>query len=338
MNEKILSIIVPTYNMELYLERCLNSLILGNIKDLEVLIINDGSKDNSSNIAHRYAQQYPDIFVVVDKPNGGYGSTINQGIKIAKGKYLKVCDSDDWFDIDAFAHYIDELRSIDADLIYNSYSKEYVNENKSEKIESPFVSKLEDKNIYNIENIKLKRLLCLPEITYRTRILKEINLTLLEKTLYTDLQFVTFPIKAISTIASVNTCLYKYYIGRIDQSISQKSKERNIKQLEKIAGSLVEYRKSNILSHNKSNLVDNLIAEVYSTILCTYLLGFCDNRTLAMHEFKNIRKYLLAEQTSIYKLILQGDLNTNKVLRLYERIPFMSFIFPVLYKIRKKMN
>ena len=97
---KILTIIIPTYNMEKYLRRCLDSLIIDEegMKQLEVLVINDDSKDSSSQIAHEYQDKYPDTYRVIDKENGNYGSCINRGLKETTGKYVKVLDADDWFD------------------------------------------------------------------------------------------------------------------------------------------------------------------------------------------------------------------------------------------------
>ena len=98
-NQKILSIIIPTYNMEKYLPKCLDSLISAKevLCKMEILIINDGSKDASSRIAHEYQSRYPDSIIVIDKENGNYGSCVNRGLKEATGKYIKVLDADDWF-------------------------------------------------------------------------------------------------------------------------------------------------------------------------------------------------------------------------------------------------
>ena len=92
---KILSIVVPTYNVEKYLERCIDSLVYDEkvLNDLEILIVNDGSKDNSLQIAKKYEKQYPNTIKVIDKENGGHGSTINAGLKVATGKYFRVIDS-----------------------------------------------------------------------------------------------------------------------------------------------------------------------------------------------------------------------------------------------------
>mgnify|MGYP002624493917 CR=1 FL=1 len=91
---KTLTIVVPTYNMDRYLERCLDSLILPEMlmERLEVLVVNDGSKDKSSEIAHSYEKKYPQTFRVIDKENGNYGSCVNRGLKEATGKYIKNLD------------------------------------------------------------------------------------------------------------------------------------------------------------------------------------------------------------------------------------------------------
>lgn len=96
--EKLLTIIIPTYNMQEYLHRCLDSLLVrADLMDrLEVLVVNDGSKDNSSAIAHEYEAKYSQTIRVIDKENGNYGSCVNRGLVEAQGKYIKVLDADDW--------------------------------------------------------------------------------------------------------------------------------------------------------------------------------------------------------------------------------------------------
>lgn len=106
--EKILTIVIPTYNMQDYLRRCLDSLIVPEeqMQLLEVLVVNDGSKDNSSAIAHEYQDKYPGTFRVIDKENGNYGSCVNRGLKEATGKYIKILDADDWFDTKALTSFV----------------------------------------------------------------------------------------------------------------------------------------------------------------------------------------------------------------------------------------
>ena len=118
MNTKILTITVPAYNAEKYLDRCLQSFLVPEILDaLEVLVINDGSRDSTSDIASRYVNQYPDTFHLINKKNGGHGSGINCGIAHATGKYFKIVDADDWLNTEVLAQYIGLLRTVDTDIV-----------------------------------------------------------------------------------------------------------------------------------------------------------------------------------------------------------------------------
>ena len=120
---KLLSIIIPTYNMEALLPRCLDSLLVPDaLERLEAIVVNDGSKDGSLAIANSYRERFPDTVTVIDKPNGNYGSTINAALPVAKGKYVKVLDSDDWFKSDSLVQYLDSLQKVDADFIVTHFT------------------------------------------------------------------------------------------------------------------------------------------------------------------------------------------------------------------------
>lgn len=119
---KILTIIIPTYNMEKYLRQCLDSLLCDAMEMLEVIVINDGSKDSSSAIAHEYEANYPGMFRVIDKKNGNYGSCINRGLKEVTGKYVKVLDADDMFERSLLDKFLNLLKTVDADVVVNDFN------------------------------------------------------------------------------------------------------------------------------------------------------------------------------------------------------------------------
>ena len=123
MDEKILTVTIPSYNVEAYLEDCLESFVNSEVMDdIEVLIVNDGSSDNTVKIAQRYVDKYENTFRLINKENGGHGSTINTGVREAKGKYFKVVDGDDWVDTRSFIHLVKVLKESDADIVASNYT------------------------------------------------------------------------------------------------------------------------------------------------------------------------------------------------------------------------
>lgn len=152
---KILSIIIPTYNMERYLEKCLSSLLIDGLERVEVIVVNDGSKDRSLDIAQSFASKYPESFVIIDKDNGNYGSCINAGLYKATGKYVKVLDADDYFDTDNFAQMLALLEELDVDLFLADYTRVYDEGEKRESLPLPKCAVFD----FTAECKKLKKIL-----------------------------------------------------------------------------------------------------------------------------------------------------------------------------------
>ena len=112
-NKKILSIIIPTYNAAKFLDKGLSSFIIDDnslLNMLDIIVVNDGSTDNSVEIAQKYVNKYPDVYRILNKENGGHGSAINEGVKIIKGSYFKVVDADDWVNTDVLKETICYLK------------------------------------------------------------------------------------------------------------------------------------------------------------------------------------------------------------------------------------
>ena len=140
--EKILTVSIAAYNVQNYIKKTLESLLVGKIDDLEILVEDDGGTDRTINIVKEYEEKYPNIVKLVHKENGGYGSTINKSIEIASGKYFKQLDGDDWYDSENFTEFLNLLRKIDVDAIYTPYKEFY--ENKEIYKLNDFI----DENIY----------------------------------------------------------------------------------------------------------------------------------------------------------------------------------------------
>ena len=219
--EKILSIIIPVYNTEQYLRKCLDSLILPfKPERIEVIIVIDGSPDNSIVIAEEYQNKYPQIFRVIIKSNGGHGSCCNVGIKEANGKYLRFLDSDDWYDT-CFGNFVDYLETCDVDVISTNYVEEYILDGVSK--ENNLKLEYQYEKIYNIEDISTDALLkfrfALARSTYKTSILRENQIVFREKTAYDDVMIQCAGCVGVKTLLFLKYPLYHYLLGRQGQTM-----------------------------------------------------------------------------------------------------------------------
>ena len=126
--EKLLTVVVPVYKVEQYINKCLESLVVpeDQMERLEVLVINDGTPDNSAIMAKEFEKKYPQTFSVIDKDNGGHGSAYNKGLELATGKYIRFLDSDDWFTTEQFSKFLTDLEACDADMVFTHLNYYYV--------------------------------------------------------------------------------------------------------------------------------------------------------------------------------------------------------------------
>ncbi|HOQ36812.1 MAG TPA: glycosyltransferase family 2 protein [Acetivibrio sp.] len=223
---KTLSIVVPSYNMEKYIGRCLDSFISEKIMDrIEVLVINDGSKDSTLQIAKGYEEKYPGTFIAVDKINGGHGSTINKGIELATGKYFKVVDADDWVDTDALIKLVDFLDACDSDLVATHFATVNLVDDKKEEIR---FNDVEFERNYSWPEIVAKKMVIpMHSITYKTSVLKDNGIRLQEKTFYVDIEYNLLPVPYVYSIIFFDIVLYQYFLGRPDQSVARNSLLKN---------------------------------------------------------------------------------------------------------------
>jgi len=275
--DKILTVIIPTYNMEDYLRYCLDSLLIKeNFKQLEVLIINDGSKDSSSAIGHEYEQLYPEVFRVIDKENGNYGSCINRGLKEAKGKYVKILDADDSFHTKHFEAFVSFLVEIDADLILSDFAVVNVNREVKKIIHYCFgEEKLYDfKSICNTHTFKNMQM---HAVTYRRENLLNFEYQQTEGISYTDQQWIFLPMMTVKSVACFNRFVYKYLIGREGQTVNSKDRLKGIVQISRCAADVVsgyEYHKkdmkeASLLEYMYGRMIP-LVKNVYVFLLTHY--------------------------------------------------------------------
>ena len=227
---KLLTIVVPVYNTEKYLRKCLDSLIVPDFLSLlEVLIVIDGSPDNSICIANEYAEKYPHTFVVVDKENGGHGSAINKGLELATGKYFRVLDSDDWYDSDNFEKYLNILSREDSDIVMTHLVKDYVDVGQSilwpvQGLTPHDYGKPLSDEVYDRLDFSF---FMMARCSYKTVFLKLHNLRLLEKQSFEDTYLHFFALFIANKVTFYDMPIYHYFLSRPDQSVKQKLSLKN---------------------------------------------------------------------------------------------------------------
>lgn len=222
--EKLLSIIVPSYNMEQYLPKCLGSLIVPDeslLGKLDVIVVNDGSKDGTSAVAHGFATRWPGTFRVLDKANGNYGSCINAALPLVSGEYVKVLDADDWFDADVFSRYLGKLANLShevekPDLVLNDFDIV----DGYGVVCNQYSFKFIEEEGFSLSSFSFhgNRKPWMHAVAYRTSILREIGYRQSEGVSYTDQEWISYPMSAVSRIAYIQGALYKYLIGREGQT------------------------------------------------------------------------------------------------------------------------
>lgn len=250
--EKILSILVPTFNMEKFLDNCLSSFLIKEIlDDIEVLIVNDGSTDSSVDIAKKYVIKYPNSFKLINKENAGHGSTINKGIEIAKGKYFKVVDADDWVEEEAFLDLVNTLKKYDVDLVLSNFFWRNVKTGKLSKEVASLGKNIDFYKIYKSEEIIDKVFLKMHTYTIKTQILRQMNMKISEKCFYVDVEFISYPLPYVKSILFTQKDVYIYNIGLHNQSMDMRNMQKRINQHEKVLWNLLSYYKK--MNKNDSN-------------------------------------------------------------------------------------
>lgn len=279
---KLLTISIAAYNVEQYLKETLESFIVPEtMDDVEVLIIDDGSKDRTESIAREYQERYPDTFKYVKKENGGHGSTINKGIALATGKYFRVVDGDDYVSKQAFLDYIDRLRTCDEDMIVSDFrvvdsrGKIKVDPSIMEHGTNPF-DQLRDGKHYDFSEPINTRVFGLSSVTIKTSLLQKNNVKITEKCYYVDVEFIIWCIFLAEGYTFFSCPVYMY---RKDEngnnSVNKQNMIKNVAMQEKVALRLCEiYEELQKCCKNKIKLsaIINRIGISLGATYRTYML------------------------------------------------------------------
>lgn len=240
---KILSFIIPAYNSEAFLDKCLSSMLVPEVlPKLEIIVVNDGSKDATASIAEKYCIQYPEVVHLISQENKGHGGALNIGCATAQGKYLKVIDADDWILSENLAKFISLLEQCESDVVlthhhtidigtgemknWRSYPRKFGKPYTFEQIMSDWRS--------------FDRSLTFHGITYRTAFYHEYGHALLEHVFYEDHEYATYPCCQAQSVTPFDLFLYEYRIGDVNQSVSNANQLKRIGHTETVLQRMAE--------------------------------------------------------------------------------------------------
>lgn len=264
---KTLTLTIPSYNVEEFLEQTLNSFVDDSIlNDIEVIIVDDGSKDNTAKIAKAYEEKYKNTFKLISKENGGHGSTINAGIKNATGKYFKVIDGDDWVNTEQLVELIKYLKKSDVDMIFTNYIEFYEDIKTTKKIE--FLG-FENDTEYTFEEISDKEIIPMHSLAFKTEILQKNNIVIDENSFYVDVEYILFPIPFIKTVKFFDLYIYVYRLAQANQSVSingfQKHIDNHLNVIDTLLDFSEQYSKSDNYNPKYLGYINRRIADMVCT-------------------------------------------------------------------------
>lgn len=223
---KLLTFAIPSYNSQDYLEHCVESLLIGG-EDVEILIVDDGSKDRTGEIADQYEAKYPNIVRAIHQENGGHGEAVNTGIRNATGLFFKVVDSDDWVDAESYIKILEKLRELAGGKdTLDMFIANYVYEKEGAKHKKVMrYSALPQNQMFtwaDVSHFRKGQYILMHSVIYRTQLLRECGLELPKHTFYVDNIYVYKPLPSVKNIYYMDVDFYRYYIGREDQSVNEK--------------------------------------------------------------------------------------------------------------------
>ena len=328
--EKILSISVAAYNLADLVKENIESFLKCKYRDeIEVLVIDDGSKDNTAEVVSEYQEKYPNTVKLIKQKNAGPGSTVNTGIKNATGKYFKMIDGDDWVEHEDVDKLIESLRNIDVDIVITNVE---VFNNKLGKITETIKSNLVSGKVLNFSEICNSDKLRMHTVAYKTSILQENNIKL-DNGFYTDVEYLLLPTPYIKTAIYFDLNIYVYRVARNGQSVDVKSMQKNIGMHDIVLNRLI-----NFYENDCKNIDDNLKKYVSKRIA---VMAWTQTLTLLSYKYSKKMK------EDIKELALSLKSKSSDIFDMYSKNKYVKlilisnysavWILSILRKIRAKI-
>lgn len=336
--DKLLTIVIPSYNVDDTLSQTVISMLVPDMRMrslLDILIVNDGSKDGTLQLAKQLEADNPGIVRVWDKENGGHGSTINVGIEQAYGKYLKIVDGDDWLATDALEQFLHVLVTTDADMVATDSSEYHMGDEIYVFIKE---STLQYDKIYTFRDIWSHYTFRMMDLAVKTELLRKQSMRIDEHCYYVDQEFDTLVAMVVNDILYINLNLYMYRMQRPNQSISIEGKIKHYKDHERVIMRLISWY---------IELKQQISTERANYIKCSIRKSLSEQYCFGLEFPQKQRKAFLADLSrfdsnvrSISKELYQFS-GENKFVRLLRTFRFSELVYTILsirYKIKSSIR
>ncbi len=303
---KIISFAVPCYNSEHYMSKCIDSLLKGG-EDVEIIIVNDGSKDDTLSIARDYESRFPDVVRVVDQENGGHGSGVNVGLKLAKGLYYKVVDSDDWVDTKALKTLIGIIRThLSTNSLPDLYVVNYVYEHVSDNTThvNRYGKQLPAGKLSEWKKVKafhFSHMLLMHSLVYKTDVLKRSGLLLPEHTFYVDDIFSYNPLPYAKKLFYLDVDFYRYFIGRKDQSVNIVNMVKRYGQMTRVMTEMTDRWTYEEIKRQPRGLRRYMIHALANYMMTTQLFVCAEDSPERRAAFKEMWKHIKERDEKLYR-------------------------------------
>lgn len=330
---KLLSIVVPVYKVEDYINKCLDSLLVPEeqLQLLDVVIINDGTPDNSAIMAKEYEKKYPGVFRVIDQENRGHGGAWNHGTELAVGKYVFYLDSDDWFDTEQFSKLIEYLGQCDTDMVLLDRKKYYAQEDYYEDV---VLVNMEPNHVYDANTYDWMGCGNGPNITYahnsvyRTSMMQKYLPLFCEHVMYDDVSLQVIPIAIAESFVYVKLNVYRYYIGRAGQSFDPKVRAKHGDHVTTVLKFVLAWMKQ-----YREEVPQGTTRRVWFDDLW-WAFGSCHYDELSVLPYKMAKSRL--EEWDAYMLNEFPDVKISNTVKDYRRLPFP--IYMLEFRSRHQFN
>jgi glycosyltransferase involved in cell wall biosynthesis len=306
--EKLLSFAVPCYNSQDYMRRCIDSLLVAG-EDTEIIIVDDGSTDDTAKIADEYAEKYPHVCRAVHKENGGHGDAVNTGLELARGKYYKVFDSDDWADEEALRAVMDRLRSfekkkISVDVLFTNYIYEHPDVDKRKKIN---YYRILPKNQFfswdDFGDFHPPYYILMHSVIYRADLLRQTGMKLPKHTFYVDNIYVYQPLVYVNVMYYMDVDLYRYFIGREDQSVNENKMIAQIDQQIRVTKTMTALYNLYDVREKCGQLGKYMIHYLSMMYAICYIFLIIEGSEISNRKIEKLKAYLKKTMPECYNKI-----------------------------------